>query len=229
MTVYLSHVLTRHIPVYGVPRQRLSIKKTERGSRNNFCQTHWFGMENHWGTHVDCPAHFFRRGQCVADYPSDFWFFQHPQVLHLDLALGQILRQQDIPGRVDMSTDLLLLCSGLSRLRGSTAYSRNNPGLHPEIGFWLRKHYPNLRAIGIDWISISSFQQRDLGKKAHQAFLNPKAPGHPILIVEDMNLSGGLKQLKQALIIPLIIEGIDSAPCTAIGVLKRRSASMKEG
>jgi hypothetical protein len=61
-------------------------------------------------------------------------------------------------------------------------------------------------------------ENRELGRQAHRAFLNPESDGYPILIIEDMDLSANLNGLKQVWVAPLLVEGIDSAPYTIIGI-----------
>ena len=92
--------------------------------------------------------------------------------------------------------------------------------MHLELALWLRQDFPAVRAIGMDWISVSSYESRELGRQAHRAFLNPDGEGSPVLIIEDMNLSKNLKNLAEVLVVPILIETIDSAPCTVIGFLK---------
>ena len=64
-------------------------------------------------------------------------------------------------------------------------YARAGPGLAGEVGEWLREHTA-VRAVGFDFISLSSFMHRDIGRVAHRSLLEPAAP---IVIVEDMRLS----------------------------------------
>ena len=215
---YLSYPYFKKFPIYGNPEVDLSIKHVKSQDRGDSANVFSFSMENHWGTHVDCPAHFFSEGQKIIDYSADFWIFNHPQVIHVELKAGQILSKDDFDNQINPDTDFLIFKSGWYEFRNSEDYSLKNPGLAPELGCWLRKTYPPIRAVGFDWVSISSFSNREIGRKAHKAFLDPDGEGNPILIVEDMDLSYSLNNLKQIIAAPLIIEGIDSAPCTIIGV-----------
>ena len=81
-------------------------------------------------------------------------------------------------------------------MRRENIYATNNPGLHPDLGRWFRVNYPEIRAVGMDWISISSFAHRETGREAHRAFLDPDGAGQPIVILEDMDLSSDLQNLK---------------------------------
>ncbi len=96
-------------------------------------------------------------------------------------------------------------------------YSCDNPGIHPEVGGYLRELFPRIRAIGIDWISISPYQNRELGREAHRAFFDQEGRNNPVLLIEDMDLSNDLKGLTEVWASPLRVERVDSAPCTVIG------------
>lgn len=220
MIKFLSHKIYPLMPAYGLAAEKIDIKQVRSMGTKSSCQIFRFSMNNHCGTHVDCPAHFFAGGKKVADYPAGFWLFRRPQVCRLKARPSQIITEKDLAVKIDPKTDLLLLRSGWGRLRGKAVYSLRNPGIDPAVGAWLRKKYPLLRAIGIDWISVSSYKHREIGRQAHRRFLDPKDIGHPILIIEDMDLSPGLKGLKEVWLVPLRIGKVDSAPCTVLGVFE---------
>jgi kynurenine formamidase len=215
--IYLSYLLENEIPVYG-GCSSLNIKDIKSLQRGDSANVFSFIMENHWGTHIDCPAHFFENGLKAADYSPETWFFQKPFVLHLKLEENSLAGSEDM-GKIPEGTDLLLIKSGFSRFRGTEKYTHNNPGLKPEVGIWLRERHPYVRAVGLDFISLSPYRNRALGREAHRAFLDPDGINEPILLIEDMDLSKNLSGLISVWISPLMIGGIDSAPCTVIGVL----------
>lgn len=216
---FLSYPINNKMPVYGQLNCDLNISPVKALKKGDSCNVFTFVMENHWGTHIDCPAHFFENGLKVVDYSPETWFFDCPFVIKLNLKENQLISPENI-GHIPNGTDLLLIKSYFYNYRGTKRYSNNNPGFIPETGIWLRKKYPNIKAIGFDFISLSPYQNREIGRKAHQSFLNPDGENSPILIIEDMDLSPDLSGLKQVLAFPLRIEGIDSAPCTIIGVFE---------
>ena len=114
-------------------------------------------------------------------------------------------------------TDILLFQSGWGNRRVEKIYSVENPGIHPDVGLYLRENLPSIRMIGIDWISISPYQDRELGREAHRVFLDQKGRNNPVLLIEDIDLSGNFKKLKEVWVSPLRVERVDSAPCTVIG------------
>ena len=215
---YLSHILASPFPTYGGQGSVIieSVKAIQSGdSANVFRMT----MENHWGTHVDAPNHFFDDGKKIIDYPPEFWVFKSPHTIQVDLRPSEVLEYGDWLNTITHDTDILLFQSGWCHRRAEREYSVGNPGIHPEVGMYLREHFPGIRAIGFDWISISPYQDRELGREAHRTFLDQRGRNNPILLIEDMDLSGDLKKLKEVWVLPLRVEKIDSAPCTVIGVV----------
>lgn len=214
---YLSYPFNAFIPVYGglesiTPRK---IKSIEDGDSSN---TFVFTLQNHWCTHVDAPYHFFEEGKKIIDYKAGFWVFCNPQVLDVQLQPGELLKWKTIANKVNAKADLLLLKSGWGQNRGLDLYWKESPGIHADVGIGLRNLKYSFRTVGIDWISVSSFAHREEGRKTHRAFLDPAGKGEPVLLIEDMDLTADFKRLSKVFVAPLIVEGIDSAPCTVIGL-----------
>ena len=213
---YLSHLLTEKIPAYGgkFSLDLVRIESIPSGGSANTCR---FSMASHCGTHVDAPNHFFENGKPAADYPPEFWFFRAPHIVKVRLAPSEILKPGEWMKSIGNSCDILIFQSGWAKFRGEEKYSVENPGIHPDVGIRLRKEFPRIKAIGIDWVSVSSYQDRPLGRDAHKAFLNPKGENRPILIIEDMDLSRNLTGFAEVTVFPLRVAGADSAPCTIVG------------
>jgi kynurenine formamidase len=213
---YLSYPLGEKIPVYGkLTKTKLRIVKSIAcGDSSNAYE---ITIENHWGTHVDGPAHFFDNCKKIDKIEAKTWFFDKPQALTVKLKPSQILECGRWLESIDRKTDILLIKGGWSGFRANKKYYLQNPGIHPEVGRYIRKKFSSLRAIGIDWISVSAYQKRELGRQAHRAFLDPRGINHPLLLIEDMDLSASLKNLKRIFAFPVLIKGADSSPCTVIG------------
>lgn len=163
---------------------------------------------------------FFRQWPLHLRLSAGALFFDNPQILDLDVEKGELIGIETLNGKINKSADILLLKTGFHKFRGDEEYSLYAPGIKAEVGFWLREEHGNIRAIGLDFVSLSSYQNREEGIATHKAFLDPEAKGNPILIVEDMKLSEIDGKLRKIIIAPLLIEGIDSAPCTVIGILE---------
>ena len=214
--IWLSHTLSVETPVYG-GGQGLVINPTSSISQGDNANTSSWSLPNHIGTHVDSPLHFFDDGMAVSDYSPEFWLFQNVQIMDIPCDNNQLIYPSDIVTPIDSKTELLLIRTGFENYRTESRYWQNNPGLHSELGKWIRSSFPNIRAVGIDTISISSRRHRAEGRIAHRAFLNTKDEGHPLILVEDMSLIKVSHYLTTVVIAPLLVKGSDGAPCTVIG------------
>ncbi len=216
--IFLSYPITRDLPVYG-KRIQQNLEKIRSISKGDSANTYRFTIENHWGTHVDGPNHFFENGMKIADYQADHWFFNAPVVIRVELGSSEMLRVGRWMEEIALRNDCVILQSGWTKRRNEKSYTDENPGIHPEVAFALRRDFPKIRAIGIDWISVSPIRDRQTGRETHRAFLDPEGINDPVLIIEDMNLPPECGGLKRLIVLPLIMEGLDSAPCTVIGGL----------
>ncbi len=216
--VWLSHKLERTTPLYG-GAQDLEIRSDRSLEAGDSCNSSLLRLPSHAGTHVDVPFHFLATGKVIDDYPPEAWIFDSPLVIDAPAEAGQLLSPNDLPslpGR-ERSVDLVLLRTGFEGNRHTDLYWQRGPGLAPELAACLIDRYPDLRAVGVDFLSISSLQHREAGRAAHRAFL-----GRDVVIIEDMTLSelGRDGRLERVQVFPLRFEGGDGAPCTAVGWLR---------
>lgn len=223
--ILLSYALDQATPQYGQMQRGIDIRQGKSILQGDSCNTYEFGMSSHTGTHIDCPNHFYADGKKITDYTISDFMFDYPQTIEVKLEEGELLDVKQIERRIKPDTDFLIIASGWGRYRNQDKYVGKGPGLHADIAVYLRKNYPAVRAVGVDFISISSYMHREAGRAAHRAFLQEP---NEILIVEDMRLeemmAGGLKggvsmkDIKQVLIAPLWIQGADSCPCNVIAI-----------
>ena len=217
---YLSHPLSETNPSYGTLEARIKIQRLRSIERGDNCNVVEVCFENHWGTHIDAPNHFFATGKKICDYPADTWIFDNPQIIECAVQPGQFTTPEDVISQIDASTDLLIIKTGWTKLRGTEEFSFNNPGLAPELGLVLRKSFPKIRAIAVEPTSISSMADRDRGSAAHLAFLDPDGQGEPLLLIEGIKLTEHSCRYSKVIAVPLIIEEIDSTPITIIGIME---------
>lgn len=216
---YLSHVLGDEVPVFG-GRSTLCREMSRSITRGDTTNAHLFTVGSHYGTHIDAPNHFFDDGRKAAAYPADFWIFRKPAVVDLRLEPSELLRSGNWTDGISVDADIVLLRSGWFTYRGEDRYSLENPGIHPDVARHLRAVLPGLRAVGIDWISVSAYRDRETGRETHRAFLGANGPGKPVCLIEDMDLSGDLGGLCEIIALPLRVQDIDSAPCTVVGGIR---------
>jgi arylformamidase len=213
--IYLSYFLDSETPLYG-GNKGIKIIPGNQISLGDSANTKNLTFHNHSGTHIDFPNHFFEDGNVSDNYEASFWVFNSPFVLNIDVNPGMIIKPSHEQIKLlPPNTDFLILKTEFGKFRGEEVYWNNNPGLDPDLADDLRIQCPSLRAIGMDFISITSFQNRQLGRIAHKAFLGKS----PILLVEDMNLSQLNRQPFNVFCFPLLVKGIDGCPVTVIAKL----------
>lgn len=219
--LWLSYPLTTDTPAYGGENGFYS-DSIKRISEGDTCNTSSYNLTSHSGTHVDTPKHFFDNGLTVDAFEPEFWIFNRIQVIEVKLTKGKniVLKNAVLP-LVNGEPELILIKTGMSCYREKREYWESNPGLEPELGRKLRKNYPSLRAVGVDSISVSSWQNRQLGREAHRAFLDPTY-GNKFVLIEDMDLSKvhANTEIYKAIVMPLLAQGADGAPCSVLAQVK---------
>lgn len=210
----LSYPLSKDTPVYPGDHA-FNIVPTKRIKRGDSCNTYLLKCSNHAGTHIDAPRHFFDSGRAICDYKIEELTFNKPLVLEVKKRQDELITAKDL-GNLG-ACDILLIRTGFSRKRNQKEYIYHNPGFSAQAASLIRTKYPKIRAIGLDAISVSCYGSRIEGRDAHRILLGRKGSQEGILLIEDMHLNQDLKCLKSVLVIPLLVQGIDSAPCTVIG------------
>lgn len=219
----LSHALDENTPLYGsIPAHH--VFPYSEISKGDAVNTVVISIHNHTGTHIDAPKHFIDDGKQISEFTLDELIFTNPVMVNCLKDGAELIVPDDLKHASQMfqKNDCLLLCTGFGKYRGEERYRAYNPGIAPETILWIRKEYPNIRCIGIDSISISSFQHRNEGIEAHKAaFSIKKGLGEPLLLIEDMNLRAlSNSKLKLVIVFPWQVNGIDSAPCTVLAEIE---------
>ena len=219
--VYLSHSWGPSCPPYGGQGhiQLNKIRSMDKGNSSNSLEI--IGG-NHTGTHFDFPLHFSKIGKNVLHYTPDFFFHTKIAVFWLETQPGSLITTNELElalrkykGNFDDTIGLIR--SGASLYRNERQFWENGPGLSLGVADFIRSTFKKMTTIGIDTISITSFQNRELGRSVHREFLCDPTP---LLLIEDMNLEP-LRNKNISLLIaaPLRLEDGDGAPCTVIARL----------
>ena len=209
---YLSYFLDDKTPIYGGD-SGIDIIKLNDISKGDTANTKRISFHNHSGTHIDFPNHFLENGKFSSDYEANFWIFNNPYFIKINPDEDEIiLLDKNLIETIPKETDFLILNTGFYKHRGSKKFWNNNPGISPDLAKLLKLQCPNLRVLGMDTISLTSYQNRILGRQSHRKFLVE----NDILLVEDMNLKN-LKTLpKKLMCFPLLIREVDGCPVTII-------------
>jgi len=214
MWVMLSHKLSSTTPCYD-DGPRLEVQPVKQIAKGDSSNTFFLKLYNHLGTHVDAPNHFDVEGRKIHSYTAEELVFEKPTLVDIPKNSGELIQDTDLHPFEHLlhKTDILLIRTGFQKFRQTDpmTYMRRGPCLSAEAAGYLRK-FSNLRALGIDTISISSPLLREVGREAHRLLLK----GRSFLIVEDMDLLGKPVDYKRVVIAPLLVEEVDSAPCTIL-------------
>lgn len=219
--IRLSYDISNKTPLYpGI--SPVSIKQEKGQRRGDSCNTYRISFSNHAGTHIDGPKHFFHTSRAIADYPIDAFVFERPHIIDCRKEAAGVIGKIDLERAIRLNNfDILIIKTGFSRYRESDKmrYAYRNPYLSPDAAEFLRNEYRNMKALGIDCISIASRVNREAGRKVHSILLGKgKRPG-PVFIIEDMRIPGNVRKLDRVIAVPMLFKGIDSAPCNIIGII----------
>lgn len=172
---------------------------------------------------MDVPYHFFDDGKKLTDYDASEWIFRKPQLIDVPSEDGYLVTYNDVSSKINKETDLLLIRTGYEKFRREPKYYQENPGLSADLAKGLRENYQNICALGVDIISITSIKHRVDGRNAHREFLSSHFDSKPIVLIEDMLLQNFINDISQVIILPLLIQDADGAPCTVIGKVFKES------
>ena len=222
MFILLSYLIDKNTPMYG-GQKGFFLKESSSISNGKSANTSHWQLPSHLGTHIDFPRHFYNNGQTIEDFDLDFWVFKNRKIQLLEVKSNKndyLIKPQDImKSQFNKEAELILIKTGFGKYRIKRKYWEKNPGISHELADWIKNIFKNAKIIGIDCISISSYQNREIGREVHKKILDPK---DPILLVEDMDLSKINKhtEFKSILITPLMIKSADGCPCTIIADVK---------
>jgi len=226
--ISLSYFITGDTPSYGnlLKPKIIPYKSIARGDS---CNLYVISMCNHIGTHVDAPAHFVKGGKRILDYFPNDLIFHMPMLVNIPKGPGEWIEEEDIKNMKIKNADCLLIRTGFAKFRNKEIYMTHNPGISPEAIFLLRKNIRTLRCVGIDSISVGSFQNRARGRRSHYtAFEKRRGLSEPLLLIEDMNLEplkqNNMVKIKKIIVVPWLISDVDSAPCTVFAVIQSKNS-----
>ncbi|RNC86061.1 MAG: cyclase [Balneola sp.] len=219
MKIFLSHSLNNNTPTYG-NRSRVSVSKIKSIKEGSTVNESTINLPLHCGTHIDFPHHFFSEKITQENYEADFWFFNKPIIIEVEqseLIIDEKIIDQLKQVKDKASFDILLVKTGATAFRSESRYWEYNYGLSPNVADYLKEEFTSIRVVGMDFISLSSYQHSDAGKAAHYHFLDPKSP---ILVIEDMDLTkvDANTTLREVIVCPLRIDGTDGVPVTCFGI-----------
>lgn len=212
---FLSYEMTGSLTNYGGSKG-IEIEWLRRMDKGDTSNNSALKFSSHTGTHIDFPLHFYVEGKTGSEYSASNFVFTKVGVLDISAAdvHSYLISNRDLKNNLSSDLEFLIIKTGFCNRRNDTKYWEHNWGFAPETANFLKEKFPNLKAIGFDLISLSSYQQRETGRVAHKEFLEK----NDILIVEDMDLQNifGETKIKTLIVSPLRFEGADGAPVTIL-------------
>lgn len=222
MKIFLSYILDENTPSYG-NRDAFTIDENSQIINGVGANTSsWAFTNNHIGTHMDTPFHFFNDGKKTEDYMAEEFCFYKIFLLEKNCTRGDLINLSNKElGLIPIDIDFLIIKTGFAKFRELDKYHNDNPGLQASLADKLRKRFSNLKCIGFDFISLTSWNHREHGRLSHKSFLGN--PGN-FLIVEDMDLNNvDIKtQFKSLILAPLRTSDGNGGPVTIIADINEK-------
>lgn len=214
----LSNKTTANAAPYNTPAMKIT--PVERFEKGDTAATYLVEVFNHCGTHMDLPGHKISGGKRLTDYSVEEFVFQRPYIVDVQLSDEESLVIEQLQPYVEQlaKCDLLLLRSQFSQYRATDLqrYVWKTPGVAVETAEWLVRRFPNIRAVGLNFLSFEIIDSSVHKSRGHIALLS-----RDIKIIEDMNLDGlSNGRLGRIFVMPLFIEGIDSFHTTIIAEIQ---------
>jgi kynurenine formamidase len=211
---FLNHPISEDTPSYG-NRDKIILKPGTQISKGDTANTtEIFFTNNHIGTHVDVPKHFYDNGRTITDLKASEWFFDNISLIDIPCEEGRLIHEEDLKSQqISSLTDFLIIRTGYESLRSDESYWNAYPGISPEACSYLRENFSKLRAVGFDFISLTSPLFKEEGKEAHRILLR-ETDGDFILIIEDMKLAHLSEAPGKSIISPLMIQNGNGGPVT---------------
>ncbi len=173
-------------------------------------------LNNHIGTHVECPFHNMREGRKIDEMPPDV-FVGEAVVLNLvHRVLGREITGRDLEetGSDVRPGDIALLMTRYDELfqpeeMQSIHYQAESPYLTLEATEWLISH--RVKLVGIDFWSIEQYPIGPEGEPKHLLFRKDIPLIHSLTNMKEIT-----KKRVMFTALPLPIEGLDSMPVRAV-------------
>lgn len=227
MFMYLSHPLDpKDLAWPGEP----VVKVTRCTDVTEDCPLSSFITEllNHCGTHMDAPRHFVKDGLSINELPIEYFYHKEVALLDIPKSDAEGISQEDLAPYAGILSNVsfAFLRTGFEKYRKADPirYQNEGPYIATSAGTYLSEHFPNLKGVGIDFLSLGSpstkVPEEENPKNCHRAILGYYT-GKFTTVIEDMHLSELPKdaKIKQFFSAPLRIVGLDSSQVTCIAEL----------
>ena len=220
--VRLSYNLSRETTANAAPYNTPALKITpvERFEKGDTADTSLVEVFNHCGTHMDLPGHKIPGGKSITDYSVDEFIYECPYIIDVQLSDEENLSIDQLEPYSDelAKCDMLLVRSDYSKYRSTDLqrYVWKTPGVAVDTAKWLVENFPNIKAVGLNFLSFEIIDASSHQSRGHHALLS-----RDVKIIEDMNLDGlSNDTIGRIFAMPIFIEGIDSFHVTVVAEIQ---------
>lgn len=183
---------------------------------------HVVTFASHTGTHIDSPQHVIQNGLCIHDFAPEDLMYSHPVLVDMILGDDQVVSPGHIKPFIKSlrAADMALFRFGYGKYRESQPdrYSKHCPGFGVDSARYIREECPELRALGLDVSSLVCIADIEHTMSAHNILL--EGAGRKFIVIEEMKLDQDLSGLQEVRISPWLVKGMDSGPCTILGIIE---------
>jgi len=216
--VRLSHNISTKTTANAAPYNTPAVKITpvERFDKGDTADTSLVEFFNHCGTHMDLPGHKIPGGKSITDYTVDEFIFERPYIIDVALSDEENLSIDPLEQHSEelAKCDVLLLRSNFAEYRSTDLqrYVWKTPGVAVETAEWLVRNFPNIKAVGMNFLSFEILDASSHQSRGHRALLS-----RDVKIIEDMNLEGlSNDTIGRIFVMPMFVEEIDSFHVTIV-------------
>lgn len=175
--IILSKQIRNNLPIYGGIFNK-NLTKTKSISVGDSCNESSINFGFHVGTHVDFPWHFINDGKKGSDY-NYFTIYKNPTIIFPQIIDNLMYMENSL--EFDPNSECIMIVAKEEKNNGNTLL---NIGLSLEFAKIICDALPKLKSIFLNTVSISSINNRSVGREVHKLFLNKG-----VLIYEDCDFS----------------------------------------
>jgi arylformamidase len=170
------------------------------------CNITQLQMGTHAGTHIDAPYHFLKDGATVDVIPIETFI---GPCLVVELDSDTLIEKKDfLKCNLNGHSRILIKTKNSERwAKNITSFDKDYVALGIEAAQYLVEN--NTLLVGIDYLSIESFQSDD--KPVHKLLLK-----YNITILEGLNLSEVNAGVYELICMPLKLQGCEGAPARVL-------------
>lgn len=208
----LTHLISDDMPVFpGTETPNLTEANTLE--KDGFKET-LLEMYSHTGTHMDAPAHLFKKGVFLDEMPMQTFVGQAAVVDCTNLHEGDKICLSQLKGIEDKlnQIDFLLFNTGWNKKWGTPEYYGEFPVASQEVLEVLIQN--NIKGIGLDTISLDPMADENL--TLHRVVLS-----QDMVIIENLvNLDKIKADTFLFCALPLKYKNADGAPIRAVAIVE---------